>query len=378
MKNRFTVSRTGETGILCCGFRDQKGNSSLVCEQSMAPFESLVRPSSEGDAEAMDRFAVMIQGSAGCGPHSQPRITLLGKTYSRHSEVSTYRIETSSGLKYVVAKRICDPNPRTPQSFHTEYSALEKIRQLAGASLVDSFPDPLFVSQEQIVLSMVPGAPLDKKLKQTANALTGWFSIKRMRNTGRQIAEWLGRFHELTRCEDIGHEHGKYAAQLESLIAKCETLGVAGPGLRRVGDATLQLSRALASYSMPAAANHGDFIPQNILFHNGKLGVIDFASYSERASVYQDIAHFVGYLVLLGGKPTYCKKPLDVLASTFLASYPLSLNERLLRPYLIRAVLRLICDGKPASNYLRRVQNRNVSGWLLRLADVHERLPFSI
>jgi CheY-like chemotaxis protein len=30
MKNRFTVSRTGQTDVLWCRFRDQKGNSGLL------------------------------------------------------------------------------------------------------------------------------------------------------------------------------------------------------------------------------------------------------------------------------------------------------------------------------------------------------------
>jgi hypothetical protein len=153
---------------------------------------------------------------------------------------------------------------------------------------------------------------------------------------------------------------------------------VATATLRDVREAGFRLSRALRSRTIPAAASHGDFIPQNILVNQSKLGVIDFASYSDCAPVYQDVAHFVGYLLLLGAKPIYAGKPLRVLASTFLAAYPFPLDSALLRIFLIKALLRLISDGKPVRTYVSRIKSGNLDNLLLRLTDEQKPLPLGI
>jgi Phosphotransferase enzyme family len=330
------------------------------------------------DAELLGRIANIGEESGNNCADAASSITFLRKTCSQHSQVSTYRIETPSGPKYVVAKRIRDPNPGTVDFLQREYDALQKISKVAGDSLADTFPNALLFSQKRIVLSMVAGVSLDGQLKRTANALTGWLSTRHMQETGRQVAAWLGRFHDLIRSGDIAHDHEKYATELDTLLLKCAPFGVSAPTLRGIREAGFRLSRALQSRFMAAAASHGDFIPQNILVHQGKLGVIDFASYSDRAPVYQDVAHFVGYILLLGAKPIYAEKPLRVLASSFLAGYPFPLDSALLRIFLIKALLRLISDGKPVPNYLSRIRSGNLDNLLLRLTDDQKPLPFGI
>jgi len=330
------------------------------------------------DAELLRRIANIGEESANNSPDAASSITFLRETSSQHSQVSTYRIETLSGPRYVVAKRIRDPQPGTLDFLQREYDALQKIREVAGDSLAGTFPDALLFSRKRIVLSMVAGVSLDKQLKRTANVLTGWLSTRQMEKTGRQVAAWLGRFHELMRCDDVGHDHEKYAVEFGMLLPKCAPFGVAAATLRDVREAAFRLSHDLQSRSMPAAASHGDFIPQNILIHQGKVGVIDFASYSDRAPVYRDVAHFVGYLLLLGVKPIYAGKPLLVLASSFLAAYPFPLDSALLRIFLIKALLRLISDGEPVRTYMSRIRSGNLDNLLLRLTDEQKPLPFGI
>jgi hypothetical protein len=330
------------------------------------------------DTALLGRIAGIRMQSANNGGDFASSITLLSKTSSRHSVVSTYRIETPSGPKYVVAKRVRDPSPRTAEFLQREYDTLQKISQVAGAGLADTFPNALLFSPDRIVLSMVAGVSLDGQLKRTANALTGWLSTRHMTVTGRQIAEWLGRFHAQIGSGDIGHDHERYATELDRLLRKCAAFGLTATTLRQVREASLRLSRALQYRTMPAAASHGDFIPQNILLHHGKLGVVDFASYSDCAPVYQDVTHFVGYLLLLGAKPFYSGKRLGVFASSFLAGYPLTLDGSLLRVFLIKAVLRLISDGNPVPTYLSRFRTGNLDSLLLRLTDEQRPLPFGI
>src|SRR6476620_90527 len=91
------------------------------------------------DTDLLRRIANIGQESANNSADSS--ITFLRETSSQHSKVSTYRIETLSGPKYVVAKRIRDPNPGTVDFLQREYDALQKIREVAGDSLADTFPN---------------------------------------------------------------------------------------------------------------------------------------------------------------------------------------------------------------------------------------------
>ena len=117
------------------------------------------------DAELLRRIANIGEESANNSPEASS-ITFLRETSSQHSQVSTYRIETLSGPKYVVAKRIRDPKPGTVDFLQREYDALQKIREVAGDSLADTFPNALLFSQKRIVLSMIAGVSLDKQLKR--------------------------------------------------------------------------------------------------------------------------------------------------------------------------------------------------------------------
>jgi len=66
------------------------------------------------------------------------------------------------------------------------------------------------------------------------------------------------------------------------------------------------------------------------------------------------------------------------LASSFLAEYPFTLDESLLRIFLIKAVLRLISDGNPVPTYLSRIRSGNLDGLLLGLTDEQRPLPLGI
>ena len=326
----------------------------------------------------LERIADIGEQSANHYADFPSSITLLRKTSSRHSQVSTYRIATPSGPKYVVSKRVRDPSPGTADFLRKEYEALQKISQVASADLADTIPSALLFSQDRIVLTMVAGVSLDRRLKLTANALAGWLTARHMTVIGRQVAEWLGRFHAQIRSGDITHDHERYVTELDRLLPQCAALGLSAATLGQVREAGFRLSRSLQYRSMPASASHGDFIPQNILLHQGKLGVVDFASYSDCAPVYQDLTHFVGYLLLLGTKPIYSGKRLGLLASSFLAEYPCTLDGSLLRIFLIKAVLRLISDGNPVPTHLSRIRSGNLDGLLLGLTDEHRPLPLGI
>src|ERR1022692_1642002 len=65
MKNRFTVSRTGQTDVLWCGFRDQKGNSGQSSAIKLAASTHRVEKSDEKICIDLHALAASARCSAG-------------------------------------------------------------------------------------------------------------------------------------------------------------------------------------------------------------------------------------------------------------------------------------------------------------------------
>src|SRR5437868_4863627 len=144
------------------------GQARASTSQTIAFMNSFLRSgrlaADQVDAELLRRIANIGEESANNSPDTASSITFLRETSSQHSQVSTYRIETLSGPRYVVAKRIRDPKPGTVDFLQREYDALQKIREVAGDSLADTLPNALLFSQQRIVLSMVACVSPDRHL----------------------------------------------------------------------------------------------------------------------------------------------------------------------------------------------------------------------
>jgi hypothetical protein len=277
--------------------------------------------------------------------------TLLRRASSRNADVCSYRVRTPAGYSLVAVKNVRS-NATVSGSLRREYTALQEINDLAGEALHDSVPRPLLLLENEgtIVLSLVLGVPLDRMLRRDANVLSGYLNIitvRRLETIGYHIGEWLRTFHMTTRAEDEGHDHDGYSLELKRLIPRCYPFGLSSSALETVASAALSLSDSLTGCLSPAAATHGDFIPQNILLQKGTPRVIDFASYRRKAPIYTDLAHFIGYLMILGRKPVYSPRILESVARHFLVGYRSQLNPDLLRLYLVKAILRIVSDGRP-------------------------------
>jgi aminoglycoside phosphotransferase (APT) family kinase protein len=107
-------------------------------------------------------------------------------------------------------------------------------------------------------------------------------------------------------------------------------------GLRR---ALAGASNRIEGHPIPAAARQGDFIPQNILVDGTRIGVVDFESFSEADSIYEDVGTFVAYLQALSALPYYSQKALERLAASFLRAYGLEGDEVALGLYRARALV---------------------------------------
>jgi len=293
--------------------------------------------------------------------------TLLGTSKSRNAEISVYQIESQTGAARIAVKNIRTDDEAVTESLQKEYTALKEVNAVLPGSMRDSVPHPLLLLENAntICLSLVAGTPLDRILRRNANVLTGWLNIRALEKTGYCVGEWLRCFHSATQRRDEKHNPSDYAFEFKRIVLKAKLINLSSGVLEHVQKETLRLNESLRDLSVPIAAKHGDFIPQNILLDEGnKLGVIDFASYRREAPIFYDLAHFLAYTTILATRSIYSRRALSAVSRNFLAGYSSELKRDLLRLYKILAILRIVSDGNPSGlgkQSRRRIQNLLVS-----------------
>ena len=281
--------------------------------------------------------------------------TLVKKAASRHAEVAVFRAGTSQGDSLVAVKHIVVNGQRAKESIRGEFKTLQELQKVLGVPLRRTVPRPLLLLENEgtIFFSFVPGTSMSATLRRDANAITARFNIvgrKRLEVCGRRVGKWLRAFHDATAAPEQAFDHEDFCIRLESLMAKCGPLGFPSSILTAVRASAVTLSAASSGCAIPAAASHGDFLPQNVLLDDGQPGVIDFASFASSGPVYTDLATFAAYLMILGRKPLYSRRVMESVIREFLTKYSSVLNESVLRLYLVRAVLRITTDGPPRSS----------------------------
>jgi thiamine kinase-like enzyme len=101
------------------------------------------------------------------------------------------------------------------------------------------------------------------------------------------------------------------------------------------------------------AASHGEFLPQNILIHGSRVGVVDFETYSGAAPVTRDLATFLTYIKMLEPKGIkYSHKTLKELARSFLEGYGNNFNIPHLRLQMIDVMLEILYHRESADHRL--------------------------
>jgi Phosphotransferase enzyme family len=285
--------------------------------------------------------------------------SVLHRVISQHADVTILRVRTGGGYSLVSVKHLRLTGPRAKQSIQNEFLTLQKLQTVLGEPLSRTIPRPmLFLEREgTIVFSFVPGVPLDRLLRRDANALTARLNPlgrRRLESCGFRIGEWLRAFHDATAGDDQPFDHARFSAELDSLLAKCQTVGLSSTAMVTLREVALSLSASASGTAVPTAATHGDFLPQNVLLEGGQPRVIDFASFCSSGPVYTDLAHFVAYLGILSRKPRYSRKTVEAVSRRFLSGYGRVLNPSVLRMYVVRSMLRITADGdrKRASGFV--------------------------
>ena len=279
--------------------------------------------------------------------------TRISRTTSRHADVSTFSVRGSEGPTLIAVKHVLVNGVPAKKSIKGEFETLTTLQNRLDASLSETIPRPLLLLENEgtIVFTFVPGMPLDKLIRMHANALTANlnpFGVRRLGRAVFRVGAWLKSFHTETAIEVQKFDHAQFSSEFDTAIAKCEPLRVLNLRIEALRDSALRLSESAEGTDVRFAATHGDFLPQNILLDHGRPGVIDFASSYLSGPVYTDLAHFVGYLSILGRKPLYARRPIERTIRAFVDGYGQDTNHTVLRLYVARAILRIANDSNQA------------------------------
>lgn len=272
------------------------------------------------------------------------RLELLRRRAGRHSEILHY--QSLERANAVIVKRITFSSKpgQAEATVLREYESLQMVRKHLPPELLETVPKPLMVlpDSKAIVLEPMSGTPLSLILKREANRLIGPMRRRRMSFLGRLIGSWLGQLHQATRADPLQHDSRSFLAELERHLVICHGLTVDASA--RVWRLMSDASHEIEGHPVSAAACQGDFIPQNMLIDENRLGVVDFEAFVQRDSIYEDVATFIAYVQALSTFPYYSRIALETLANSFLQAYGMAHNERVLKLYLARALVVLISE----------------------------------
>jgi hypothetical protein len=274
------------------------------------------------------------------------RLELLRRSPGRHTEILEYQSLARSCP--VIVKRITSWKKREHASaaIVREFESLRAVRRQLPAQLVDTVPRPLMVLPESaaLVMEQLQGKPLSLILKLEANRLIGPLRGDRMVVVGQLAGLWLSQLHQATRTAPLYHDSNVFLDTLDERLVRCQTLGVKNNTIDELRRLICDASHQMDGHPIPAAARQGDFTPQNILIEGNRLGVVDFESFSESDSIYEDVSTFAAYIQALSTFPYYSQSALLRLADSFLQAYGVAGDEPALRLSLARSFVVLISE----------------------------------
>lgn len=284
------------------------------------------------------------------------QLEFVSRSCGRHSEHLEYRDRSAAGERRILVKRIKTwEGPGQPhETVAREHHALEKLREHFDPENRSSLPVPLLALPEAntLVVERLPGLPLSQILKREANRIVGPFRRHRMCAVSRLAAQWLRQFHHATQQPPQTHDSRAYLTELGQRLDRCATLGLDKTAAEEVWGLASRTSWKANQQLTSTAARHGDFIPQNILVHGARLGVVDFENFSECDVIYEDVGTFVAYLTMLRVSPFYSRGTLEAMISSFLATYGDHLSNPLLRLYVVKAAVTIVSEFQPKAGIL--------------------------
>lgn len=294
-------------------------------------------------------------------------LVLLRRAGYRHSEILEFAVRCAATPPRIVVKRTIqfESEEAAERDLRREFEALQAVGDLLGGLTNNTVPRALALSvaDKTLVLSHVPGHPLDRQLRRQANCLTGRFRQGALRRSADRAGAWLGQFHARTAAGSEPFRAEPFLARAHERLRRCQAHGFAPHAAGRILARLEKASAQREGIDVCFAARHGDFIPQNILIEGDRAGCVDFENFNMRDAIYEDVAAFVGHLLLLAAPP-YAPEALRAVVQSFLDGYGRRLDPVLLNLYVLSACLLTVAEAAP----------RRISSQFLRPAGLQARV----
>ena len=234
------------------------------------------------------------------------------------------------------------------ESLRNQFEALQDIDQKTQGSLGDSVPIPLALHGDTLIMTAVPGFPLDRLLRQRANKLVGWQNLESLKVIGQSLGRWLNRFQSATRtgCHDF--DAYQLCEELDSNVCAAHEIGISEDVLSRLRATVTPKWMKHDGQPIACSACHGELLPQNVLVKADRVSIVDFDTYESRATVYKDPARFLAYLALLSSKMKYSNAGILALAHGFLSTYAPIPEFSLLSAHVLNAMLSIATHRQSA------------------------------
>jgi hypothetical protein len=155
------------------------------------------------------------------------------------------KVKSADGT-WSIAKCARQPTEKTRSSLRWQLLALQEIHQKTRGAFGASVPFPVFLREDESVLMMseIPGIPLDAMLRRKANWATAWGQCRTLHRTGKAVGHWLKMFHSATSSPPKAHVHRDYMNEMQVVYSKSRSRGISEAVLSQVREVQSGLSSA--------------------------------------------------------------------------------------------------------------------------------------
>ena len=271
------------------------------------------------------------------------------KVRAPNSELVEYRVSggpySTVVLKHILGAR---SDAAAEQAITREFTALTSIQTSCHQPFLETVPSPiiLLAGVHAMLITKLPGSPLKSVLRLNANAICGPLRCRHAGEIGQSVGFWLRSFHLETRKPSVLHNHQLFMDEFVKWLQRCEPNGFNGVLLEQLLRSTTNASKRAVGRSIPAAAGHGDFIPDNILLDKNRIYVVDFQNFSECDVIYKDIASFSTYLMTMAARSVYHQGTLQNILHNFLRAYGVKIHHDLLALYGALSFVKLAAQSR--------------------------------
>lgn len=242
----------------------------------------------------------------------------------RHSEIFEYDLQAAGRAMQVVVKHTTQFSSISTAraALRSEFEAIRGLKLSLPPGLARTLPEPLALDEPglALVLGKLPGRPLAELMRQQGNILVAPLRQNAVHSRMRLAGDWLARFHAATAAPSLTFAAQDFHQGMVALLHRCRTGGLPEAAAERLDALCARACDALRDQSLPAAARHGDFLPQNLLGGSADMAVVDFQNFSPRAAVYEDLSTFLAHVALLRCPP-YSARLMRTSAARFLEAY---------------------------------------------------------